>query len=540
MSDAELLRQYLQQGSEEAFQALVRRHVDLVYGTALRRTRNPQLAEEAAQNVFIALARKAPFLVERADLSGWLYKAALLKARERLREEARRNLRESVAANLGTTMKSDDASRQAMAAALDDALLDLREKDRQALLLRFFENKNLREVGAALGVSEDAAQKRVSSALELLTHAFRRRGYAVAGTAAVTSLFAEAGSSAPAAFAAIVARAALQKSAAASLTGLGWLATRILIMTKTQTLWLCVIVGAMPIASQWHATNSERARQRELSNQLAASERDLATMSDDEKRLQRRLDSARDRNSRLEDSITRRRGDATNRLAAANEAALYRWSDDSEFVRVPKSLLNKVVLAEEAAIPKVDDPRIGRQRVVLSEDGKPSELLTTALGLDAAQDEALRASLKNFSRDFTELAGQHSFFTNKPPDYIGNQDSKTLVTAPFPEEGAVLKQRLHGELEGILGPERAEAFWRQAQNDFVARFDDFGAGLGRVTVMYWGNLYVPRYEVVSKVESTNNVESYSEGGYSFDQLPPRLQAWWPAAQTPAPNPQEQP
>ena len=63
---------------------------------------------------------------------------------------------------------------------LDEALLSLREKDRTALLLRFYENHSLREVGAAFGVSEDTARKRVQSALEKLTEFFKRRGFKTA------------------------------------------------------------------------------------------------------------------------------------------------------------------------------------------------------------------------------------------------------------------------------------------------------------------------------------------------------------------------
>src|SRR6516162_8590079 len=142
MSDACCLQEYLQDGSEAAFRSLVQRHLDLVYATALRTLRNQALAEEATQNVFILLARKAPFLAGRENLAGWLYKTALLKARELAREESRRNQRELQAVLLGTTVKPDDSLLRLLTAVLDEAVLDLRDKDRQALLLRFFEDKN--------------------------------------------------------------------------------------------------------------------------------------------------------------------------------------------------------------------------------------------------------------------------------------------------------------------------------------------------------------------------------------------------------------
>lgn len=179
MSDQQLLREYLDEGSERAFQSLVQRHVDLVYATALRRLSNAGLAEEVTQNVFVALARKAPFLNRDIGLAGWLYKTTLLEARHRQRAELRRKRREETAVAIGTTMKEEDSLLKALSPVLDEALMELREKDRHAVLLRFFENKNLREVGEALGVGEDAAQKRVAKALEELTRSFRRRGYTV-------------------------------------------------------------------------------------------------------------------------------------------------------------------------------------------------------------------------------------------------------------------------------------------------------------------------------------------------------------------------
>src|SRR5436309_1265105 len=101
MSDQQLLREYVDGGSERAFQSLVQQHVDLVYSTALRRLGDAGLAEEVTQNVFVALARKAPFLGRDAPLAAWLHKTTLLEARHRLRTELRRKRREETAVALG-------------------------------------------------------------------------------------------------------------------------------------------------------------------------------------------------------------------------------------------------------------------------------------------------------------------------------------------------------------------------------------------------------------------------------------------------------
>src|SRR5213596_348631 len=223
MNDRELLREYLDGGSERALQSLVQRHVDLVYSTALRRIGDAGLAEEVTQNVFVALARKAPFLNRHIGLAGWLYKTTLLEARHRLRTELRRKRREETAIALGTTMKEEDSLLKSLSPVLDEALMELREQDRHAVLLRFFENKNLREVGEALGVGEDAAQKRVAKALEQLTRAFRRRGYTVPAATAIGAALHGVTQTAPAALASVAAQTALQSAKAVSIGGLGLL-----------------------------------------------------------------------------------------------------------------------------------------------------------------------------------------------------------------------------------------------------------------------------------------------------------------------------
>src|SRR5262250_2396493 len=161
--DFELLQRFTRHGEQSAFADLVRRHLDLVFATALRKVEDPGAAQEVAQNVFSALARKAWQFAPDDSLPAWLHKTALLESKTWLRGELRRRRREETAAELGTTMKTaeEQPAFAALVPLLDEALLSLREKDRIALLLRFYESQSLREVGAALGAGEDAARKRV-------------------------------------------------------------------------------------------------------------------------------------------------------------------------------------------------------------------------------------------------------------------------------------------------------------------------------------------------------------------------------------------
>jgi RNA polymerase sigma factor (sigma-70 family) len=193
--DQELLNRYLYDGLEASFRTLVERHVDLVYGAAFRQLNSRSLAEEVTQNVFVTLTARAKWLTGHPSLAGWLYHTAVNQARQQFRTEQRRHLRETVAVQLGGNMQSDESLLQALTPILDEAMLELREADREALVLRYVEDKSLREVGAMLGISEDTAQKRVARALEALTGRFRRRGYkvaVVATTAAVLRVAAQA------------------------------------------------------------------------------------------------------------------------------------------------------------------------------------------------------------------------------------------------------------------------------------------------------------------------------------------------------------
>src|ERR1017187_5071977 len=149
-SDMELLRDYDRQRSEAAFAALVQRHVNLVYSAALRHVGIAAHAEEITQAVFIILARKAAGLRADTILEGWLYETTRLTALSFLRGERRRQFREQEAYMQSTLQESTDASIwNQLAPLLDDAMSRLGKKDRDAVILRFFKEKNLREVATA-------------------------------------------------------------------------------------------------------------------------------------------------------------------------------------------------------------------------------------------------------------------------------------------------------------------------------------------------------------------------------------------------------
>ena len=233
--DAELLREYAEHRSEDAFAELVRRHLGLVYNAALRQLGgDAHLAEDVAQSVFTDLARKAGSLGGRAVLAGWLYTSTRYAAVQVVRSEQRRRAREDVAMKLSEqTAMEGGAEWERLRPVIDDALHGLGERDREAVLLRFFEGRAFAEVGAELAVSEDAARVRVNRALEKLRGLLARRGVTSTSAALAVALGGQAMAATPAGLAATVAGSALAAGSATLAGGAaGWMT--FMGMTKLQ------------------------------------------------------------------------------------------------------------------------------------------------------------------------------------------------------------------------------------------------------------------------------------------------------------------
>ena len=217
MNDAQLIETFVKEGSETAFRSLVERHLPLVFGTARRITNDGALAEEITQTVFILLAQKARSLARGTIVSGWLYRTTCFVAARASRAERRRQRREQEAVAMQNQIVSDPSSVGGSTPHLDDALQQLSQKERNAVLLRFFEERPLRDVGASLGISEEAAKKRVTRALEKLRKFLQRRGIKITSVALAASLTQEAAKAAViVASASKITAAALAPAAASS------------------------------------------------------------------------------------------------------------------------------------------------------------------------------------------------------------------------------------------------------------------------------------------------------------------------------------
>jgi RNA polymerase sigma factor (sigma-70 family) len=304
--DMELLREYATRGSEEAFAALVARHIDLVYSAALRHTRNHHQAQEITQAVFVVLARKAPSLDPRTVLAGWLFQTARLAAANYMRAEFRRIRREQEASMQANLDEQSSGPWPEVAPLLNDAIAGLREKDRNAIVLRFLQGKDYKAVAAALGGTEEAAQMRVTRALEKLRKLFAKRGVVLPAAALGGLLAAHGTQAAPAPLAAAVTAAATHGAPLAAST-LNVVQGTLKLMAWTK---MKLAVGATVVvllAYQQHQ-NLLQAEQLEAARAaLRARQEDAAAQQSQLRELQARTEAITDTRREQEQELARLR-----------------------------------------------------------------------------------------------------------------------------------------------------------------------------------------------------------------------------------------
>ncbi len=250
IEDAELLRRYAEDRVEAAFAELVRRRVDLVYSVARRQCGgDAHLAEEVTQRVFADLARKAKTLAGRTVISGWLYRSAQFAASDAVRSERRRRTREQEDFLMKETTTGPGGGRggeenvetERLRPLLDAALGELSEADRDAVALRFLEERPWAEVAGVLGLKEDAARKRVARALDALQGLLAKRGITSTAVALGGALGGQAGVAAPAGLAVSVTSGAL---AGVSLTGAAAVGGGVAFMSTVKLVGLVAVVAA--------------------------------------------------------------------------------------------------------------------------------------------------------------------------------------------------------------------------------------------------------------------------------------------------------
>jgi RNA polymerase sigma factor (sigma-70 family) len=294
--DGELLRRYTETNSESAFTELVERHLALVYSAALRQVNgDAHLAQDVAQTVFAELARKAASLAGRPVLTGWLYTTAHFAAVKAVRTERRRQMHEEEAQLMNQLLcdPAPDLDWEKLRPVLDAAMLELNEPDREAVLLRYFDNRPHAEIANRLGLSENAARMRVERALEKLHSLLGRCG--VSTTAALSAvILANAVQVAPGGLAATLSTAALAGTTLATVTA-ATAAKTIAMTTLQKTVIATVLITAV-------GTGVYEARQAaKLREQIQSLEQQRTPMAEQIQQLQRE------------------RNDATNKLTGLRE-----------------------------------------------------------------------------------------------------------------------------------------------------------------------------------------------------------------------------
>ena len=451
-SDAQLLRQYAKHGHEAAFREIVVRHTDLVYFSALRQVASPDLARDVTQGVFTDLVRKAPSLgqtlAENASLVGWLYRSTRFAALNQLRDDRRRQARERQAMENLTSETTTEWER--VGPMLDEAMADLSDEDREALLLRFFKNHDFRTIGLSLGVSDDAAQKRVSRALERLRAEFNRRGVTTTSVALSTAVSANAVSVAPAGLAATFSTAALSGTALTTTAT----ATKAITMTTLQkTVIATTLAAAIGLALYAFYLGKEIRSLRLQQSLLAGQVEELSRTRDD---LMNKIASYQTESERL-------RRDANDVLRLRSEVT--RLRQQQKFPQLAaQSETNSPTIAEDVQIlttakfvsmPTEDMKTLGVAWVPSVEGGKSGVLTEEQFkALTEAMQGASDVIIMGVPRMTTLNGGQGRISQTQAVQVSGtnaNVGVSLNVTSFFSTNSPTFDLHLVAELTQLIG-----------------------------------------------------------------------------------------
>lgn len=454
-TDAELLRSYAEHGSDAAFTELVKRHVDLVYGAAMRQAwGDVTLAEDLTQSVFTAMARQAATLSTHPVLSGWLYKYVRYLAANHHRADQRRKNREQASIKMNTTNSSDEADSlwEEVKPVLDDAMDGLDDKDRNAVVLRFYENQSLRAVGTALGLSENAARMRVGRALTKLRNLLTQRGVSSSASGLAKALGVGAAFCAPSEMAATVATNALAATAGASTTTTTL--TTIMSMTKVKTGLAAVVVTA-----GLGVTVLQESRVRELSKENAELQSKVTELPPLRAEIERlkgamaRLEpDEQQRKSKLE--IAGLRGRLTMAQTKLQELETPP-ADTAKLKTKPSSEPESEVVDPKMNVLMRASMRMAMENQTLAKLPQLKE----RLALSPGQEEAVRAILQRQYDEGLEMA------TNMLSGKLTEEDLKAQAMAKA-KQGLIVDPK--AEIRALLSPEQKAAYEEHQQEERIS------------------------------------------------------------------------
>jgi len=461
-TDQELLAQYVQGQSDPTFTAVVERHVNLVYSAALRITAgDAALAEDITQKVFTDLARKAASVARVASVAGWLHTHTRFISLSTIRGEHRRRVREQEAFAMQEQPSTREINWSQLRPLLDEAVGELRPADRDAVILRYFENKSHREVGEALGLNENAARMKIERAVDKLQAHFVRHGLTVSSAIIAATMSANSVQAAPVGLGIKIASASLTAGGGAG--GLIPIISHTLSMsTKTKiiiTALIMVAFAAIPITSEYQQI-------RQMREQTTALVREKAGLQLELNRVKTRLNEM--------DQLTQNIAGKSSLPAVA--AAL---ASDAGSIEVKLSMQAVHGLSFQAL------------------DGKGFKLSKEAVALlgltpeENTQMQNVMDELKNRVREHAVSVMQQipadqakdpavsSFLADNPM----GQASIYQIPAYSKEDGDALQAWFASTVNSVIGPERGSILAEKGQSAFK---DWLAAGSG-TTVAFVDN-----------------------------------------------------
>lgn len=325
-SDAQLLRAYAERRSDAAFAELVRRHIDLVHSAARRMVGDAHLAEDVTQATFLALAKNAAPLSERPVLAGWLHRTAQNIAAQTVRTDVRRRVREQEAAVMNELLAaSPEADWEQIAPHLDAALGELTESERDAVMLRYFQRQTARDMAQTLGISDEAAQKRVRRAVDRLREFLAKRGVTVGASGLAVVISANAVQAAPVGLALTITSAATLAGTTLATTAT-ITATKAIAMTTLQKTVVAATITVLAGAGIYEAHQASQLREQNqiLQQQQAPLLEQLANLTQTLAHATNQIAAQRDENERLNRNaaeLLRLRGEVALLRRNSNELA---------------------------------------------------------------------------------------------------------------------------------------------------------------------------------------------------------------------------
>jgi RNA polymerase sigma factor (sigma-70 family) len=499
-TDSQLLKAYVESRSEPVFAELVRRYTDLVYSAALRMVTDPHLAQDVTQNTFVALAKQAGQIKELPALCGWLHQTARNIAAQSVRTDVRRRAREQEAATMNEPFSNEpEIAWQEIAPHLDSALEELGELDREALMLRYFQNQPFHAIGFVLGVSDDAAQKRVARAVERLREFFAKRGVAVSAGGLAVVISANAVRAAPAGLAASISAVSLAQT---SISTTVVAASKTIAMTTLQKTLVTATVAVLAGAGLYE--NRHAARLRE---QVQTLQQQQASLSEQFQQLQRERDEAsRQLAAMREDNDRLNRNPAELQKLRGEVAALRQTVRERSTIETTARTWEARIALLKQRFDQMPDKRIPEMAFLTDKDWAAATRnanMETTDGMRQAMSDLRSAAKGNFLnamrdafRKYASAANGGSLLNDAALARLINANSGLLPTElaqlkPYfdaPVDDAMLQRyqylpptKLHDNLSDILVKETAPPV--DAEYDTRHEIGISSGGVGNVNLI---------------------------------------------------------